>query len=80
MMIQLNPMIQVWTHKGEGYAFLVTDYSQEHNTLYTVMLDSGEVWTFPQSEIRGCKNWLMERREEDILKNVLGKKPDEMGY
>lgn len=64
LILQLNPMIPVWTEKGEGYAFIVIDYSQEHNTLYTVMLDNGEIWTFPQSEIRACRNWSMERRSE----------------
>ena len=45
MILQLNPMIPVYSlrHKMEGYAFLVIDYSQEHNLLFTVALDNGEI-------------------------------------
>lgn len=64
MITQLNPSIPVYTPKGEGYAVMVTDYSSEHNRLWTVILDKdGEVWDFPQSEIRGCWNYSMERRK-----------------
>lgn len=61
MMLQLNPTIPVNTPKGEGYAIVIIDYSQEHNTLFMVMLDNGELWTFPQRDIRACKNISMER-------------------
>ena len=46
-MLQLNPMIPVYSlrHKMEGYAFLVIDYSQEHDLLFTIALDNGEIWT-----------------------------------
>lgn len=63
MLLQLNPMLPVNTPKGEGYAFLVIDYSQEHDLLFTVMLDNGEVWTFSNKEIRGCKNISMDRKD-----------------
>lgn len=61
--LQLNPPIPFNTSKGHGYAVLVTDYSQEHSRLWTVILDTGEVWDVPQSEVRGIKNWSMGRRE-----------------
>lgn len=64
-MIQLNPMIPVYSlrHKMEGYAFLVIDYSQEHDLLFTVALDNGEIWTLTNKEIRFCKNISMDREK-----------------
>lgn len=65
MMLQLNPMIPVYSvrHKMEGYAFLVLDYSQEHNLLYVVALDNGEIWTLKNQEIRFCKNISLDREK-----------------
>ena len=61
--LQLNPMIPIYSlqHKIEGYAFLVIDYSQEHNLLFTCALDNGEIWTLNNKEIRFCKNISLDR-------------------
>lgn len=62
-MLQLDPMIPVYSlrHKMEGYAFLVIDYSQEHDLLFTIALDNGEIWTLSNKEIRFCKNISLDR-------------------
>lgn len=62
-MLQLNPTIPVYSldHNMEGYAFLVQDYSQEHDTLFLVGLDNGEFWWIKQSRLRLCKNISMDR-------------------
>ena len=43
--------------------FLVIDYSQEHNLLYVVALDNGEIWTLKNQEIRFCKNISLDREK-----------------
>lgn len=65
MILQLNPMIPIVRVKDkmEGYAFLVLDYSQEHNLLFTCAMDDGEIWTLNNKEIRFGKNISMERTE-----------------
>jgi hypothetical protein len=67
-MLQLDPMIPVDTAGGPGQAFLVIDYSQEHFVLFGVALDRpwktaccGEVWFFPNSEVRFQANRSMGR-------------------
>ena len=40
----------------EGYAFLVIDYSQEHDSLFTCAMDDGEIWTLSNKDVRFCKN------------------------
>ena len=47
----------------EGYAFLVIDYSQEHNLLFTCAMDDGEIWTLSNHDIRFCKNISLDRNE-----------------
>lgn len=61
--LQLNPTIPVYSleHKQEGYALVILDYSQEHNTLFLVGLDSGEMWWIKQSQLRLCKNISLDR-------------------
>lgn len=63
-MLQLNPMIPIYSieHKMEGYAFLVIDYSQEHDLLFTCALDNGEIWTISNKKLRFCKNPSMDRK------------------
>ena len=56
MMLQLNPEIWVMTPKGEGLAFLVTDYGLDHNKVFSVLLQSGDVLDFDLKDIRRCEN------------------------
>lgn len=58
MITQLNPTIPIIRISDgmKGYAFLVIDYSQEHNLLFTCAMDDGEIWTLSNQEIRIQKN------------------------
>jgi hypothetical protein len=55
-MIQLNPEVWVMTPKGEGLAFLVTDYGMDHNKIFTVMLNCGDILDFDIKDCRRCEN------------------------
>lgn len=63
MMIQLNPMLPVYIPKfqKEGYAFLVTQFSQEHRLLFCVALNNGDIWELNNTEVKFCDNVSMER-------------------
>jgi hypothetical protein len=65
MMLQLNPMLPIIRVKDkmEGYAFMVIDYSQEHNLLFVCAMDDGEIWTLNNKEIRFTKNISLDRKE-----------------
>ncbi|NDD81912.1 MAG: hypothetical protein EBZ53_05020 [Verrucomicrobia bacterium] len=56
MMFQLNPEMWVMTPKGEGLAFLVTDYGMDHNKIFTVMLQSGDILDFDIRDLRRTEN------------------------
>ena len=64
MMLQLEPMIPIKrvSDNMEGYAFLVIDYSQEHDLLFTCAMDDGEIWTLNNKELRFCKNISLDRK------------------
>jgi hypothetical protein len=48
--------------KGNGYAFAVIDYGEEHNLIWVVALDdSGEIWCSPNPKVRMRNNWTMGR-------------------
>ena len=55
-MIQLNPELWMMTPKGEGLAFIVTDYGMDHNKIFTVMLNTGEILDFDIRDCRRCEN------------------------
>lgn len=63
MILQLNPMLPILriSDNMEGYAFLVIDYSQEHNLLFTCAMDNGEIWILSNLEIRMQNNISLNR-------------------
>jgi hypothetical protein len=60
---QLKPSLPVNVEgKGNGYAFAVIDYGEEHNLIWVVALDaSGEIWCSPNPKVRMRANWTMGR-------------------
>jgi hypothetical protein len=48
--------IDVITPKGNGTIWLVTDYGHETNTIYTIILDNGELWQFTHKDIKVKSN------------------------
>jgi hypothetical protein len=63
-MLQLNPMLPIYriSDSTKGYAFLVIDYSQEHDLMFTCAMENGEIWTLKNSEIRIEKNITLGRK------------------
>jgi hypothetical protein len=64
MMLQLSPMLPVVriSDKMKGFAFLVIDYSQEHDLLFTCAMDNGEIWTLSNKDVRIGDNITLGRR------------------
>ena len=70
MILQLNPTIPMSTPKGSGYAIAVIDYSQEHNLYWVIAIDdSGEIWTYPNTEVR-----MTEPRKPKMKVPCIGKR------
>ena len=61
--VQLNPALPVYViDKGDGYAFGVVDYGQEHNLIWvTAITETGEIWCAPNPKVRMHANWTMGR-------------------
>jgi hypothetical protein len=64
MILQLNPTIPIVRESDgmKGYAFLVIDYSQEHDLLFTCAMDNGEIWTLSNKAIRIPSNISLDRK------------------
>ena len=63
MILQLNPQIPLNTTKGGGQAIALIDYSEEHDLKWVVILDNGgEIWVFPNRDVRGFPNYSMGRK------------------
>lgn len=63
-MLQLNPMIPIVrvSDNMKGYAFIVIDYSQEHDLMFTCAMNNGEIWTLKTNEIRFGQNISLGRK------------------
>jgi hypothetical protein len=62
MILQLNPAIPMSCPKGDGYAILLIDYSQEHDLYWTIAItETGELWTYSNRDVRMQKNITMGR-------------------
>lgn len=66
MFTQLNPALPVHViGKGDGYAFAVIDYGQEHNLIWVTAIDATrEIWCAPNPKVRVQQNWSMGRDNE----------------
>ena len=69
MILQLNPQLPVVVKTKDdkkwikGYALGWIDYSQDHDLMFVVSLDStGEIWIVPNDEVRMENNWTLKRR------------------
>jgi hypothetical protein len=60
--LQLDPPLPVITPKGDGYAHLLIDYGPEYHLHWVCFLDdSGECWTYNNTQIRAQKNVTLGR-------------------
>ena len=60
-MIQLDPAIPLETPRGRGWAHLVSDCGVDYPLIWTVFLDSGQIWQFQNHEVRAVRNITMGR-------------------
>lgn len=58
---ELKKSIPMITPKGPGRALAVIDYSEEHNLIWVVAQDSGEIWSFQNYLVRLQSNVTMGR-------------------
>jgi hypothetical protein len=65
MILQLDPTLPIIRVSDgmKGYAFLIIDYSQEHDLYFTCALDSGEIWTLNNKDIRVQENITLGRNK-----------------
>ena len=63
-MLQLNPTIPIKriSDNMKGYAFIVIDYSQEHDLYFVCAMDNGEIWTLSNRDIRMQSNQTIGRK------------------
>jgi len=68
MIVQLNPPIPLQTPRGNGLAHFLIDYGIEHNLMWVIFInETGECWTYQNSEIRAEKNITIGRTFEKII-------------
>lgn len=73
-MIQLSPPLWLSTPKGEGLAhFLIAEW--EHDLYWVVFLQSGEIWTFANPDVRACANLTVGRGKTTIVKEFYNHPP-----
>ena len=63
--VQLAPPLPLHVlGKGDGFAFAVIDYGQEHNLIWvTAITETGEIWCAPNAQVRMTANWTMGRQK-----------------
>jgi hypothetical protein len=53
--------VDVTTPQGDGVIWLVTEYGHETDTIYTIILNNGEIWQFTHKDIRVKDNITFNR-------------------
>ena len=57
--------VDVSTPKGDGIIWLVTDYGHETDTIYTIILNNGELWQFTPKDLIVKANITFRRHGKD---------------
>jgi hypothetical protein len=68
MILQLDPMLEMSCPRGSGKAAFLIDYGLEGQMLWTIFLDNGEIWTYPNHEVRLKQNITAGRKYENYTK------------
>lgn len=61
-MQELRSPIPMHTLALWGYAYFVQDVGFDHDLIWTVFLDNGEIWQFRNREVRSVENYTHGRR------------------
>ena len=56
--------LDVITPKGKGVIWLVTEYGHETDTVYTIIQENGELWSWTHKDIRITQNITFGRKDE----------------
>ena len=63
MILQLNPTIPLTTPHGRAIAHFLIDNGDEHHLLWVcIQDDTGEIWVWPNPDVRGRPNPTMGRK------------------
>ena len=63
-MMQLNPTLPIIRISDgmKGFAFMVIDYSQEHDLNFVCGMDDGEIWVLNNKDVRLQSNLTFGRK------------------
>lgn len=76
MLTQLETPIPLQTPKGKAWAVAIIDYGPHWDLLWVTFIhDSGECWTFNNSEIRQEKNYTFGITGQSPIVTGTGKNP-----
>jgi len=66
LILQLNPTMPVLTPKGPALVHFLIDYGEEHHLMWVCVQDeTGEIWTWPNTQIRSQSNTTFGRPKID---------------
>ncbi len=66
-LLQLNPPLPLKTPRGNGFAHVVIDGGMKQDLQWVVFLDSGEIWTFSNRDVRAMENATIGRNSSNVL-------------
>ena len=53
MIFEPQNRVDVFTPKGEGFIWLVTEYGTETDTMYTIIIkETGEIWQMTHKDLK----------------------------
>lgn len=59
--IRLDPPIPLETPRGQAYAHFLQDAGDERDMLWTCFHEDGQIWTWPNYDVRACRNVTLGR-------------------
>ena len=66
MIQQLNPPLPMSSPRGKGLAHFMIDYGPEHDLVWVVFQQNGQIWCWRNQEVRADANVTYGRPKEGI--------------
>ena len=75
MILEITQIIWLLTPRGTGLAKFLIDNGPEADLQWVCFLESGEVWTFGNTEVRAAENITLGRKKRGLTEAELATYP-----
>ncbi len=67
-LVRIDPPIPLQTPRGLAYAHFLDDCGDERDAMWVCFCGDGQIWWFPNPQVRACRNFSLGRTATEEMK------------